>query len=644
LSSLDDRLRHEVDELAGAVPPGEVRQVAARKRRVHLLRRLQVATLVVVVIAATAGGTWGLTRAFRNTDVEPAATRPSVRNGKIAFVRSQRRSSRGTAPPNVFVMDPDGANVTRVSDDNAHMSSLDWSPDGTRLAFVRGRDIWVMNADGSGLTVLTSNERGQDDFPDWSPDGTRIAFTRSEQFYCDSPGCREPSEEMMPHIYVMNADGSEIRQLTTGLWYEHDPTWSPDGTLIAFMRSKADIEGLNPPGFSPGAPTPPVVYVVAPDGGGRIGTEASELTRMDPSAQGLEWSPDGKRFLFTARGGIYTMDMDGTPQVIPIRGQGPDGLIMWGPIWSPDGSKIAFAASRGTDDDIYTVNADGSGLTQLTNTPDEDAMPAWQPIPQGAPTVEPSPPGPDAIQPEREAAAEQALLRALTEVFGPLCGMSSVVGDFDGDGGPDLAAVSYGSADGFCRGPATQAIPAWSLYVMWATGSSGVWPLPECARICQSFAAANLDSIDGSDELFVVTEGNASTQFLRVFALPASDAGPIRLTVAEPGTERHPGGEALVLEYGGSPTHQAFVTCQPTPSAYRWPFDRLIATTADLSEDESTWTMHETVFGYPSVIVNGEDPNLRLVRVLSSRTYEVPFDPTGQEPLSVPGEPCWVLD
>jgi Tol biopolymer transport system component len=636
---IDDRLRRDLERLAkGAEATGSLARVARRKRRHRTARRVQTAALAAVVLAATAGGGYALTRAFRQ-DTEDVASTPAVRNGKIAFVRSQNRHSRGTRHADTFVMDPDGDNLTQLSDDSANEGSLDWSPDGKKLAFVRESSIYVMNADGSGLAALTSNKRGQDDFPEWSPDGARIAFTRSELAYCDGRGCPSPSEKVVPHVHIMNADGTGVQPLSSGRWYEHDPTWSPDGSAIAFVRSEIEIEAIDSPGVELGTD---LIYAVAPDG-----SNLRKLASMERITQGLEWSPDGKRFLFAADA-IYTMWPDGT-QVEPlaIPGQGPEGLIMSAATWSPDGTKIAFAGSRGANRDIYTVNADGTGLTQLTNTWEEDFHPAWQPVPQGAPTVEPTTPEPT-TPPEASPSPTKTpvsipfgLLEEFEGHFEPLCG-SAVIGQFDGKGKRDIAAVAFPLTGETC--PEDPGEQSWRLYNSWNDLSYGSWSLPECARTCRAFAAADLDG-DGAHELFITSDEGASTRFLRVFGVPLSPIGPIRFGVASPGSNEFPAGEPLVLEYGGSVTHQGFVTCAEGDGEHH-----VIATVAQLSNDQTEWAVTETIFSFDSSaeaesVVTEDGSNEQhapAFTIVSSREYTVPYDP--EEPLPVPGNACWALD
>jgi Tol biopolymer transport system component len=107
-----------------------------------------------------------------------------------------------------------------------------WSPDGTKIAFVRRGDIFVMDADGSNPTNLTNSQSMDNQGPAWSPDGTRIAFSRSE-----AGGNREVNR-----IFVMDADGSNPTSLTDalpdgGIGVDFEPTWSPDGNRIAFSSA-----------------------------------------------------------------------------------------------------------------------------------------------------------------------------------------------------------------------------------------------------------------------------------------------------------------------------------------------------------------------------------------------------------------------
>ena len=145
----------------------------------------------------------------------------------------------------VWVMGADGSNPQRLTENRVLVANSsqtiystdmepEWSPDGTRIAFASNRDgianleIYVMNADGSNLTKLTDSAQ-DDSTPTWSPDGTRIAFTSKRQFG-------------FPQVYVMDADGSNPTNITNNLSATaSSPSWSPDGATIAYVR----IEGFS---------------------------------------------------------------------------------------------------------------------------------------------------------------------------------------------------------------------------------------------------------------------------------------------------------------------------------------------------------------------------------------------------------------
>lgn len=130
-------------------------------------------------------------------------------------------------------MNADGSNQKRLTNYSGFDFDPAWSPDGTKIAFTSDRDlpgingnsgfeIYVMNADGSDAVRLTNNS-SQDVGPSWAPDGTRIAFTSLR--------------DGLPVVYVMNSDGSNQINLTQSTFLDSsDAEWSPDGTTIAFHQ------------------------------------------------------------------------------------------------------------------------------------------------------------------------------------------------------------------------------------------------------------------------------------------------------------------------------------------------------------------------------------------------------------------------
>ena len=194
----------------------------------------------------------------------------------------------------VWVMDADGANVTRLTDSPHRDGGARWSPDGTRIAFRRlevgeGRpslkstDIFVINADGSGETRLTDGP-GLKENTSWSPDGKRMLLT----FYQPDPESGFPDEETS-EIYVMNSDGTDMKNLSNRSGLDGFAEWSPDGKLIAFQSTRGN--GTDN------------IFVMDADGG-----NIRRLTDDPASDMQPHWSPDGKWISFTSQNRQVILD------------------------------------------------------------------------------------------------------------------------------------------------------------------------------------------------------------------------------------------------------------------------------------------------------------------------------------------------
>src|SRR5215217_2296138 len=295
----------------------------SRKRAETLYRvALESANLIKVGLVTTAAMLAVCLLALVGTTYTAEAKDSLPENGKIAFISYLDPAHA------LYTVEPDGSNPRQLlNDTDMVVNSAVWSPDGTKIAFSHTRGasgfsrISVMNADGSNLNNLTGvgNWGGGGLAPAFSPDGKQICFLRDT-------GMTNPPTG----LYVMDADGS-----APSVYIKVDPeilprdiqfrcTWSPDGTKIAFSLSPEHE-----------------VFVINADGGRFSQGTISKYTNLTSNSASDE-VPD----------------------------------------WSPDGKKIAFASDRDGDYDIYTMDADGSDVAQVTNLPGNEYSPDWQPLPR----------------------------------------------------------------------------------------------------------------------------------------------------------------------------------------------------------------------------------------------------------------------
>ena len=311
---------------------------------------------------------------------------------KIAFESFRALDGSNVAIPaaNIWVMNADGSNAMPLTKLNAEtVSSIHaaWSPDGTKIAYdstraLDGRNaaitnvnIWIMNADGTGgvpLTLLRATAASSVS-PVWSPDGKKLLYTSSRAL--------SGFDAAIPvrNIWVMNSDGSGSQPLTTlTAASSSNPTWSPDGTKIAFMSARA-LDGSNAVGAAN-------IWVMNADG-----SSATPLTRIttiyDLTTVSPIWSPDGRKIAY-----VSSRSLDGSDNgssmlniwVMNNDGSNPRPLTKliaassYQPAWSSDGSTILFCSTRalnGSDAsstyatwNIWLMNSDGTGAKPLTKS------------------------------------------------------------------------------------------------------------------------------------------------------------------------------------------------------------------------------------------------------------------------------------
>ncbi|MEX2555952.1 MAG: hypothetical protein WEB06_09990 [Actinomycetota bacterium] len=234
-----------------------------------------------------------------------------------------------------------------------------------RIMFASNRggtfDLYSMNDDGTDTRLVVGGPRDEV-HPDISPDGTRIAFVRSADFTRPlGPSCCGPAVD----LFIANVDGSGAAPLMPHpVIDDYRPDWSPDGGRIAFSRGTVAVAVSN-------------IFTVEPDG-----SALDQVTDGILGNNVASWSPDGTQLVFVStRAGtisLWITDADGENQH-PLTAA-PPGAAHTSPQWSPTGDRIVFGSDQdGGASELYTIRPDGSGLTRLTTNTVSDSYATWSP-------------------------------------------------------------------------------------------------------------------------------------------------------------------------------------------------------------------------------------------------------------------------
>jgi Tol biopolymer transport system component len=301
--------------------------------------RLPSRAAVAVVAALVAAGTMVLSSGSAG-----AADRGA--NGIIAFSHGNGQiatlSSAGET-----ILNPSGPRQTRPA----------FSSDGTRIAYISGYHLWIMNADGSKPRAVPVTGNPYEDDPTWSPDATKLAYINGTD----------------GQIYMVASAGGKPKQVTTGL-SPANLKWAPTPQLIAF-----DASDVNGTGFRQ-------VFTV------NISTlTVSRLTSGLCNSNQADWSPDGSEVAYSTA----CFDGDSNIGVTPSTGGAASSVALYKvadagwPSWSPDGTDIVFSANEGKgSEQLWEASpgtaGDGKTVTasRLTGDPGQpyNIMPSWRPI------------------------------------------------------------------------------------------------------------------------------------------------------------------------------------------------------------------------------------------------------------------------
>jgi WD40-like Beta Propeller Repeat len=345
---------------------GELVRMPARKRKRKDYPRNRIIRYVLVLVAVLLSISIGLLVIKSRIPTDSSTTGISLQascsdllsNSKpaISFVSTSVNAGGG-----LYLTDLQGSAYCRIPHDTG-IASYAWSANASQVVIACTNRVCLMNSNGDNKSYVDASELGQgvDDI-DWSRDGLHFVFSANPERVSSQRVSGPPCPDCgTSGIYIMDVDGSHMHALSAiGTDSASEPRWSPDSQQITFV---SDATGHSE------------IYIMQADG-----SNVQQVTHLNAETASPDWSPDGKSIVFVAyQNGnydIYSIEIDGSN----LRQLTNNPARDHHPAWSADGKYIAFSSLRNGTNAIFVMNSDGSDQHRVTDSTFIADDPHWVP-------------------------------------------------------------------------------------------------------------------------------------------------------------------------------------------------------------------------------------------------------------------------